>query len=89
MEELQPLQGRGFEARSDQPLIGIPIKKNGAIVEMYFIDEEEVRAAMSEERVQSVLSLFGTWKDLGDWNEVMDELDRIRHEIKPTPSIDL
>jgi hypothetical protein len=32
--------------------------------------------------------LAGAWADL-DWEEALDELDRIRHESDPTPPIDL
>jgi hypothetical protein len=31
--------------------------------------------------------LSGAWADL-DWNDMVDELERIRHESKPTPPID-
>ena len=32
-------------------------------------------------------SLAGAWSDL-DWEEMVDELDRIRHANTPTPPID-
>jgi hypothetical protein len=35
--------------------------------------------------VQRALSLAEARTDLGDWNDVLDELDRIRRESKPPP----
>ncbi len=34
--------------------------------------------------IKEALALAGAWGDR-DWNEVEDELDRIRHSSKPTP----
>jgi len=91
-EELRMLlQGRGFLARKDQPLISILIKKDGEEFVLYFADEEAARDTMADirkGRTQSVLNLFGAWKDI-DSEDALDELDRIRHESKPTPPIDL
>jgi len=39
----------------------------------------------------TVATLLGIWKDLDpdlDWDELADELDRVRHESKPTPPIE-
>ena len=36
--------------------------------------------------VQAALDLAGAWSDL-DWERALEELDRIRHERKPTPPI--
>ena len=41
-----------------------------------------------EERVQTALATIGAWSDL-DVEEMLDALDRIKHESKPTPPIDL
>jgi hypothetical protein len=38
--------------------------------------------------VQDALSLAGAWSHL-DWDDMVDALDRIRHESKPTPPIEL
>ena len=82
-------QGRFFEARLDQPLIGIIVRKeDGEEVVRYFTDEADLERASSPESVQRALQLIGAWKDLGDWNEVLDELDRIRHQSTPTPPIE-
>ncbi len=36
---------------------------------------------------ESARALAGAWSDL-DWEEALDELDRIRKESEPTPPID-
>jgi hypothetical protein len=38
--------------------------------------------------VGEALGLVGAWSDL-DWDEMIEALDRIRHESKPTPPIEL
>src|SRR5437016_322913 len=38
--------------------------------------------------VEEALALAGAWGER-DWNEVEQELDRIRHESTPTPPIEL
>jgi hypothetical protein len=38
--------------------------------------------------VQDALSLAGAWSHL-DWDDMVEMLDRIRHESKPTPPIKL
>jgi hypothetical protein len=41
--------------------------------------------------IQRALSLIGAWKDLDneDRPDPLDELDRIRHESKPSPPLSL
>lgn len=74
--------------RSDQPLIGIISETDGEEMVHYFTDEAEVDAATPPANMQRALSLLGAWSDL-DWEEALDELDRIRHVVPPTPPIDL
>ncbi len=45
-------------------------------------------AERQEDRLQKILSLFGKWSDL-DWDTALEELDRIRHESKPSPPLAL
>jgi hypothetical protein len=42
----------------------------------------------AEPTLQAALAVIGAWEDL-DWEEFSTELDRIRHESRPTPPIDL
>jgi hypothetical protein len=74
--------------RSGQPLIGVIEQQNGLEVVRYFTDEVEADEALGDAGIQQALSLAGAWKDI-DSEEFLDELDRIRHESKPTPPIDL
>lgn len=73
--------------RDDQPLIGVIVRENGQEVTRYFTDEEEADAA-TPDSVQRALSLAGAWADM-DWDEALEELERIGHEVPPTPPIDL
>jgi hypothetical protein len=70
----------------DRPLIGIILVEDGEEVVQYFADEDEADAAVAQ-LATSERSLAGAWADL-DWDEALIELDRIRHESKPTPPID-
>lgn len=88
MPQQHPEQRHGFVARRDQPLIGVLVREDEQELVRYFADEQEVDAAFGRTRVQEALKLAGAWKDLGDWAEVEEELDRIRHQSQPTPPID-
>jgi hypothetical protein len=74
--------------RNDQPLIGIPFRENGQEVVRYFADETTADAATADEDIQAALGAIGAWSDL-DWDEMEQALDRIRHESRPTPPIEL
>ena len=74
--------------QSNQPLIGIPFEEKGQEVVRYFTDEEAADAAVPQSATQAALSVIGAWSDL-DWDEMVEALDRIRHESKPTPPIEL
>jgi hypothetical protein len=74
--------------RDGQPLIGIIVRENGQEVTRYFADEAAADATISKDDIQAALAAIGAFSDL-DFDEMMDELDRIRHESKPTPPIDL
>ncbi len=77
-----------FTLLGNQPLIGIPMEENGKQVVRYFSEEEQANKAVSESATQKALNLAGAWSDL-DWEDMEKELDRIRHESKPTPPIEL
>lgn len=78
-----------FTTRGNQPLIAIPVEENGETVTYYFNSFEEADKAFpsTDESIQEVLDLAGAWKELDteDGPDPLDELDRIRHESKPTP----
>jgi len=74
--------------RDDQPLIGIILPENGQEVTCYFADEAAADAATAQADIRAALAAIGSASDL-DFDEMLDELDRIRHESKPTPPIDL
>ena len=80
-------QSTTIVVRDDRPLIGVITRENGKNVTRYFTDEDEADAAIPP-TVQRALELLGAWSDL-DWEEAITELDRIRHESRPTPPIDL
>lgn len=84
----EQLHSHGFDVSPGQPLIGIPLLENGREVVRYFADEAAADAALASRKHRDVRDLAGIWKDL-DWNAAAEELDRIRHESKPTPPIDL
>jgi len=41
-----------------------------------------------QKAIAETLALAGAWKDL-DFNDMLEQLDKIRHESKPTPPLDL
>jgi hypothetical protein len=74
-------------AGEEQPLIGIPVRDGDREVVHYFADEADADRALSQDSTQAALSLAGAWSDL-DYDQAMEELDRIRHESRPTPGLD-
>ena len=82
----QPVSG--LLVQDNQPLIGIPCEEQGHEVVRYFTDEQAADAAVSHSTTQAALSAIGAWSDM-DWEEMVEALDRMRHESKPTPPIEL
>ena len=80
-------QHHSFSARSDRPLVGVITQEDGQEMVRYFTHDEPSLGAQ-DPRVQRALSLAGAWGDV-DWDQTVEALDRIRHESKPTPPIDL
>ena len=74
--------------QDNQPLIGIPCEEQGHEVVRYFTDEQAADAAVSHSTTQAALRVIGAWSDM-DWEEMVEALDRMRHESKPTPPIEL
>ncbi len=88
MAELQPNPRTGFTVRADQPLIGVIEQQIGQEVVRYSTNDAQADEALGEDGIQQALSLAGAWKDI-DSDDFLDELDRIRHQSKPTPPIEL
>jgi hypothetical protein len=72
--------------RPDRPLIGVATVEDGEEVVRYFADENDAEAALAQ-RASGARAFAGVWADL-DWSETAADLDRIRHESKPTPPIE-
>lgn len=81
---------RELIVRADETVFMVPFEKDGVQYTRYFIDDgdSEEMDDGSDAELEEMMSLFGAWSDL-DWDEMADELDRIRHESKPTPPIEL
>jgi len=41
-----------------------------------------------QQAIEETLALAGSWKDL-DFDDMIEQLDRIRHQSKPTPPLKL
>jgi hypothetical protein len=87
------LPREGLTTRRNQPLIGVPTKEGPDEVVRYFTSEEEADEALSRDKagIERALSLAGAWKHIDDEGgpDMLDELDRMRHETKPTPPFKL
>jgi hypothetical protein len=62
--------------------------KYGKEIVRYFSEETQADKAVLENATQTALDLAGAWSDLS-WEDMEKELDRIRHESKPTPPLEL
>jgi hypothetical protein len=74
--------------REEQGLVGVVVGDNGSEVTRFFTDADEVDAALIDANTQAALQAIGAWADL-DWDDAVEELDRIRHQSKPSPPLDL
>lgn len=76
--------------RGRQPLIGVPVGEAAEERVRYFTSEEEADRVLSGDQanIRLAFSAIGSWSDL-DFDEMLDALDRIRHQSTPTPPIDL
>jgi hypothetical protein len=88
MTKRRPPADSSLVVDPDRPLIGVVLTEDGREVVHYFADEAGAHAAISPQDVADARTLAGVWADL-DWDEVAEELDRIRHESEPTPPIDV
>ena len=84
----RPLGQHSLAVEASQPLIGVPVEEDGRQVVRYFTDQAAAAAARSDRTLRDALGVIGAWSDL-DREETAAELDRIRHESRPTPPIEL
>ena len=79
--------------RRDQPLIGVPIRQGADEVVQYFTSEAEADRALAHESadIERVPRLIGAWEhiDAEEGPDMLEELDRLRHESKPSPPLEL
>jgi hypothetical protein len=69
-------------------LIGLFLEVEGRPTVQYFTSFEAAERAVPATATQEALDLAGVWSDM-DWDEMMRELDRIRHESTPSPPLSL
>ncbi len=86
MSERQPQSVTRLVAGSDHPLIAVPIEHDGQQDVAYFVDEAAADQAGRQNGARAPIKLAGVWADL-DGEEMLAELDRIRHASTPTPPI--
>lgn len=78
---------QSLTTHSREPLIGVLMDEDGQEVVRYFAGDVPAQPS-SDAALRAALSVIGAWSDL-DWDEFSADLDRIRHESRPTPPIDL
>ena len=80
-----PQDTRSLTVGLDQPLVGVLIEENGRQIACYFADDQATPG--TEDTLRAARAVIGAWEGLEPWDEVLDELDRIRHDSSPTPPI--
>lgn len=79
--------------RRGRTLIGVPADDGADEDVRYFTSEEEADEILGKDRasIERALSLAGAWKHIDEEGgpDMLDELDRMRHETKPTPPFEL
>ena len=66
----------------------LALKRENKIVAVLTPVEDNNSDQAKQKAIEETLALAGSWGER-DWDEVEQELDRIRHESKPTPPIEL
>jgi hypothetical protein len=77
---------QSITGQSESPLIGVPVGQQGHERVVYFVDETEADQALQQSADRPAIKLAGVWRDL-DAEKMLRELDRLRHETKPTPPV--
>jgi len=73
----------GLLVDEDQPLIAVPVDKDGRRLVAYYTNDAAADASLTDEAIRRAKALAGAWADL-DWDEVVASLHRIRHQTLPT-----
>jgi hypothetical protein len=87
MAEIPPNDSSSMTVGSNEPLVGVIVRRNGTELVHYTTDERALDQLSGQQSMQRALDLAGAWSDL-NWDEMEQALDRIRHESRPTPPID-
>ncbi len=84
---------RSLTTCGSHPPIGIPTREGPDEVVRHFTSDDEVDRARTSDQasIQRALSLAGAWKHIDDEGgpDMLDELDRMRHETMPTLRFEL
>lgn len=84
-----PHDPQSLAVTADRPLVALfDADEDDAGVVRYFAEEPASPSHSPSPGARAALSVIGAWADM-DWDELADSLDRIRHESRPTPPIDL
>jgi len=59
---------------------------DGKYYQEYYATIEEARAASTEEDLEAARAAAGGWADM-DYDEMVEALDRSRHEMPPSPPL--
>jgi len=79
---------QSFEVSRDDALIGVEFEHDGEVMVRYFTDAAAADAARPSDALAAALGAIGSFSDL-DWDDMVDSLDRIRHDSPPSPPVDL
>ncbi len=64
----------------------LELKKGNRIVAILTPVDQSIPDKHQQKAIEETLALAGSWSDL-NWEQMQGELDRIRHESKPTPPL--
>jgi PHD/YefM family antitoxin component YafN of YafNO toxin-antitoxin module len=66
----------------------LALTKDNKIVAVLTPVEPTSKQKKNQQAIEETLALAGSWKAL-DFDDMLEQLDRIRHESKPTPPLTL
>jgi hypothetical protein len=80
-------QSRTLLVRSGEPVYVVPIDLDGVEYELYVAGDDAAEELRTPESLRDALNLAGAWSDM-DGDAMLEALQRMRRESKPTPPID-